>query len=147
MYEYDEMTFSSIKKLAEYSGLNEKTLTARLRRGITLEEACNPVLKGRVYLQEVQKGCISDMAKQRGIDPHLIYNRRRYNYSESELFGEKKITKQGHPVVVGECEYSSLAAAIRKHHLEPYEQRIRRRIRQGQSPDDVFGEFLDSGWQ
>lgn len=142
MYEYDGRTFSSIKKLAEYSGVNEKTLTARLQRGMTLEEACTPVLKGRVYLQGVQKGCISDMAKRRGIDPHLIYNRRKYNYLETKLFEEKKITKQGRLVVVGECEYSSLAAAIREHHLELYEQRIRRRIRQGQSPDDVFREFL-----
>lgn len=142
MYEYDGKTFSSIKKLAEYLGINEKTLTARLQRGMKLEEACNPILKGRVYLKGVQKGCISDMAKRRGMDPHLIYNRRKYNFLETELFVEKKITKQGRLVVVGECEYSSLAAAIREHHLEPYEQRIRRRIRQGQSPDDVFGEFL-----
>lgn len=141
MYEYEGKTFSSIKKLAEYLGINEKTLTARLRRGMALEEACNPVLEGRIYLQGAKKGCISDMAKRRGIDPYLVYNRRRYNYSETKLFKEKKITKQGRLVVVGECEYSSLAAAIREHHLELYEQRIRRRIKQGQSPDDVFREF------
>lgn len=143
MYKYDGMEFSSLRELAAHAGINEKTLTARLRRGVELEEACNPVLKGRIYLRGAQKGSISDMAKRRGIDPHLIYNRRKYGYTETELFGEKRITKQGRLVAVGECEYASLAAAIRAHHLEPYEQRIRRRIGQGQSPDDVFGEFLE----
>lgn len=143
MYKYEGMEFSSLRKLAAYAGINEKTLTARLRRGVELEEACDSVLKGRVYLRGAQKGSISDMARRRGIDPHLIYNRRRYGYAETELFREKRITKQGRLVAVGECEYASLAAAIRAYHLEQYEQRIRRRIGQGKSPDDVFGEFLE----
>lgn len=40
MYEFDGKGFYSLKALAKYVGINEKTLTARIRRGMSVEQAC-----------------------------------------------------------------------------------------------------------
>lgn len=40
VYVYEGREFSSIRKLSEYVNVNEKTLTARLRKGMSVEEAC-----------------------------------------------------------------------------------------------------------
>ena len=40
MYEFDGKEFGSLKDLAKYAGINEKTLTARIRRGMPVEQAC-----------------------------------------------------------------------------------------------------------
>ena len=37
MYEFDGKEFGSLKDLAKYAGINEKTLTARIRRGMPVE--------------------------------------------------------------------------------------------------------------
>ena len=40
VYELEGKEFYSVRELAEYCGVNEKTITARLRRGLSVEAAC-----------------------------------------------------------------------------------------------------------
>lgn len=139
MYEYDGEKFSSIKKLARYVGLNEKTLTKRLQKGMSLDEACNPKLKGRVYTKVSPEDSISSLCRKKKIDRSLIYNRRRYGYSEKDAFNKpKKISKQGRPMVVNGVLYTSVSLAIRELGLEERESTIRSRLRGGKSPDEAF---------
>ena len=39
-YTLDDLDFCSIRELADYVEMNEKTITARLRRGMSVKEAC-----------------------------------------------------------------------------------------------------------
>lgn len=45
-------SLSSIKALAAYTGINEKTLTARLRRGMSMEAACQKQLFNCTYYMD-----------------------------------------------------------------------------------------------
>ena len=139
MYYFDNKEFSSLRKLAKYVGMNEKTLTKRLQRGVPLEEACKPKLMGRVYTKISPEDSISSLCRKKKIDKHLIYNRRRYGYSEKDAFNKpKKISKQGRPIVVNGVIYASASLAMRELGLEERESTIRSRLRAGKSPDEAF---------
>lgn len=142
-YTFDGRSFSSIDSLAAYVGLNTKTLTARLRRGMSVEEACIVTdYRCRYFEEDSVNKSVTQLCKDNQKNRDLVSNRLKYGYSiEKALNSPKKVTKQGEPIVVYGTLYNSLAAAIRKFDLQPKEQRIRRRIKAGQAPNAVFSEM------
>ena len=126
-YEYDGKEFSSIKKLAEYAGINEKTLTARLKRGMKVDEACTRKLLNKRYYEigGEEKG-LSQICSESQKDAALVRNRLKYGYSlEKALNTPKKVRRQGYPIVVNGILYNSIAQAIRKYGKEKEEHVIR----------------------
>ena len=142
-YQYDNKEFSSLKALAGYAGINEKTLTARLRRGMSVEEACRKTdLRCTYFIEDDGEKSITEICKDNDKNYGLVQDRLKYGYSMKDALNTpKKVTKQGFPVLVEGILYNSLAAAIRKHNLEEKEQRIRRRIKKGRDPTEVFQEM------
>lgn len=142
LYEYDNKEFHSLKELAKYVGMNEKTLTARIRRGMSLEEACKKTdLRCSYHLDDSdnKEKSISQIIREHSKDNNLIRNRLKYGYSlSSALNTPKKISKQGKPIVVKGILYNSISEAIRKLNLENKESTIRSRLRNGKSPDEAF---------
>lgn len=143
-YTYDGRTFPSIKSLAAYTGMNAKTLTARLRRGMEVEEACKQTdFRCRYFKEGDMEKSLVQLCRDHQKDKDLVRNRLIYGYSIDEaLNSPKKITKQGEPVLVFGIRYDSLAAAVRKFNLQPKESKIRRHIKMGRAPDTVFREVM-----
>ena len=139
-YIYDSKEFGSIKSLAQYVGKNEKTITARLRKGMTVEKACDlDDLRCSYYKDGDTRKSITQICEEHSKDESLIYNRLHYGYSMNDALNKpKKITKQGAPIVVNGILYSSVAMAIKKLNLEKKESTIRRRLKSGIKPNDAF---------
>lgn len=139
-YTYDGKVFTSIKSLAKYTGINEKTLTARLRRGMSVEDSCNPrLLNRRYYVEKGKEKCLAEICREQGKDPELVRNRLNYNYSLNQaLNSPKRVARQGMPIVVNGILYRSIAEAVRKLNLENKEYTIRSRLRNGWNVNEAF---------
>lgn len=140
MYLYDDREFRSLKKLAEYVGMNEKTITARLRRGMSVEEACRKTdLRCDYHLDNGNKKSITQICKEQSKDRDLVINRLKYGYSLNEALNKpKKVSRQGTPIVVNGILYSSIASAIKQLNMSSKESTIRRRLKEGIVPDIAF---------
>lgn len=139
-YTYDNRNFSSIKALAQYAGVNEKTLCKRLQRGMSVEEACTKQLFNCWYYPDngVKKS-LTQLCADHGKDVELVRNRLNRNYSLNDALNKpKKIAKQGMPIVVDGILYNSISEAVRKLDLVNKESTIRRRLRAGWNPDSAF---------
>lgn len=141
-YEYDNKDFSSLKTLSEYVGINEKTLTARIRRGMSLEDACKRTdFRCTYFMEEGQERSIAEICVDNEKNQELVRNRLKYGYSMQDALNKpKQVTKQGRPIVVEGILYNSIAAAIRKYNLQSKTSMIRRKIGQGRSTTQVFRE-------
>ena len=141
-YEYDNKDFTSIKALSEYVGINEKTLTARLRRGMSLEDACKGTdFRCTYFKEEGKEKSIVEICMDNEKSQELVRNRLKYGYSMQDALNKpKKVTKQGRPIVVEGILYNSIAAAIRKYNLQSKASTIHRKIGEGRSPTQVFQE-------
>lgn len=139
-YIFDDKEFHSIKELSQYTGINEKTITARLRRGMTTDQACS--LKDlRCTYYEDGNDCksIAQICEEYSKDVGLVRNRLKYGYTiHNALNTPKKISKQGKPIVVNGILYNSIAEAIRKLGLTDKENIIRGRLSRGQKPNEAF---------
>lgn len=136
-YEVTGKEFHSIKDLAEYFGVHEKTITARLRRGMSAEEACLQTDLRCSYAEDNKS--ISQICKEQEKDDALVRNRLRYGYSLQEALNKpKKISRQGKPIVVNGVLYNSLSMACRKLKLVEKENTIRSRLRAGKTPNEAF---------
>lgn len=140
IYQYDGKEFSSIKKLAEYVNINEKTLTARLRRGMSIEEACERSdFRCSYYEDEEARKSIAQICNEQKKDAALIRNRLKYGYSfKDALNTPKKISRQGRPIVVNGILYNSIAAALKKMNLLHKESTVRKRLKKGMKPEEAF---------
>ena len=138
-YIYDNQEFNSIRKLAEYCGVYEKTLSKRLKRGIPVEQACEKTdLRCRYFEHDKKKKSITQICKEKSKDSALITNRIRYGYNlDQALNTPKHITRQGKPIIVYGQLYNSVAEALRNLDLEHKESKIRRRLK-SMSPDEAF---------
>ena len=139
-YPYDGKIFSSIRALSEYTGVNEKTITARLRRNMSVESACAPIKYSvRYYNESGEEKSIAQICKEQGKDSGLVRNRLAHNYSlQQALTMPKKIARQGKPIIVNDIKYHSIAEAIRKLDLSHKEGTIRSRLRSGWDVDAAF---------
>lgn len=90
-YLYNNIEFYSIKSLATYVGVGEKTITARLRRGMTVEEACQKKdLRCHLYPDGDEEKSISKICKEQIKDSDLIYNRLKRGYTLNEALNKPK---------------------------------------------------------
>lgn len=140
VYIYDGKNFSSIKQLSEYTGVHEKTITARLKRGMPLESACEKrKYNEKYYSDKGSEKSIAQICREYGKDEGLVRNRLKRNYSMNQALNRpKKVSKQGQPILVNGVLYNSIAEAARKLHLEHKENTIRSRLYAGWSSDDAF---------
>ena len=140
IYEYDNKEFNSIKSLAAYVGINDKTLTARLRKGMSIEQACDKKDHRCTYLQyKGQEKSIVDLCSENNKDKELVRNRLKYGYSLNEALNKpKKLSRQGQPIVVNGMLYNSISEALRKLNLLEKESPIRSRLRAGWKVNDAF---------
>lgn len=98
-YEFDGREFTSIKHLSEYCGVHEKTITARLRRGFSVEKACEKIdLRHSLYEHQGETKPLCQICKEEEKDYYLVSNRLKYGYSLEKALNKKKIiTRQGNP--------------------------------------------------
>lgn len=139
-YSLNGAEFHSIKALSVYCGVNEKTITARLRRGMSVEDACEKI-DGRCayYMDEGERKSITQICKEQSKCRELVANRLKYGYTLNEALNKpKKVSRQGRPIVVNGILYNSIAEACRKLGLTRKEQIIRRRLKAGESSDTAF---------
>lgn len=144
IYKYDGKDFFSIRELSEYTKINEKTLTARLRRGMPIENACENIdLRCSYHLDDGVKKSVTQICKDHDKDVDLVKNRLRYGYSLNDALNRpKKISKQGIPIVVNGILYNSIAEAARKLNLTHKESTIRRKLKEGVKTDEVFKKAI-----
>jgi len=142
-YEYDNKKFYSLKELASYAGINEKTLTARLRRGIPIEEACKKTdLRCSYCMYNGAEKSVTQICNDEAKNRDLVRNRLKYGYTLQEALNKpKKIRKQGKPIVVNGILYNSVAEAIRRLGLSHKEGVIRGKLYRGKSPDEAFSDL------
>lgn len=140
VYLFDNMEFSSIRELSKYTKINEKTLTARLRRGMTVDEACKPTdFRCSYHLIENNEKSIAQICKEKSKDADLIRNRLKYGYSLNDaLTRPKKISKQGISIIVNGVLYTSIASALKNLDLTHKESTVRRRLKSGMKPNEAF---------
>lgn len=140
IYKFENKEFSSIKQLSEYVGINVKTLTARLRKGMPIEEACNTKdFRCHYFNVDGQEKFIGQICDEESKNVELVRNRLKYGYSMHEALNKpKKISRQGHPIVVNGILYNSVAEAVRKLGLSERESTIRGRLASGKTPDNAF---------
>lgn len=141
MYIYKNKEFSSIKKLAEYCGVNEKTIVKRLGRGMSVDEACERNdLRCRYFKdKDGNMKSITQICKEQSKNKDIVNNRLKYGYSLNDALNKpKNITKQGKAIVVDGILYNSIAMALRELNMEDKEQKVRRRLKKGISPDLAF---------
>lgn len=140
VYIYEGREFYSIKKLSEYVNVNEKTITARLRKGMSVEEACKKKdLRCSYHMDDDIEKSITQICREQSKDADLVRNRLKYGYSLNEALNKpKKISKQGKPIVVQGVLYNSIASALKKMNLSHKESTVRRRLKLGMKPDDAF---------
>ena len=139
-YTLDNKDFYSIKELAAYVGKNEKTITARLRRGMSVEEAWDKKeLRCTYFPYKNEDRSLCQICEEEEKSKELVRNRLKYGYSLDDALNKpKKISKQGKPIVVYGVLYNSLAMACRKLGLEDRENTIRSRLRAGKTVDEAF---------
>lgn len=139
-YNYREKEFHSLKELSKYVKINEKTLTARIRRGMSIDEACAAKdFRCHYFNIDGKEKSIAQVCEDQAKDAELVSNRLKYGYSMHEALNKpKKVTKQGKPIVVNGILYNSVAEAIRKLGLSEKESKIRRRLASGEIPNNVF---------
>lgn len=127
IYILDGKEFTSIRSLSQHSKVNEKTITARLRRGWSVEEACRPGDRRSSWDVTLNQVC-RDQKK----NSDLVRNRlsRGYNLHDA-LNKPKSITKQGKSVVVDGVLYNSIMDAIRAYGMEKRENAIRAKMARG----------------
>lgn len=142
MYEFDGKEFWSLKALAKYVGINEKTLTARIRRGMSVEQACQKTdLRCRYCVDQGEKKSVARICRDNEKNPELVRNRLKYGYSFQDALNKpKKISRQGKPIIVNGILYNSISSALRKLNLQEKEQTIRSRLRNGMNPDEAFNK-------
>lgn len=140
VYKLEGKEFYSVRELAEYCGVNEKTITARLRRGLSVEAACEKKnLQCKYFVYEGESKPLCQICKEQEKKPELVRNRLRYGFTLKDALNKpKKVGKQGKPIVVNGILYNSISMACRKLHLEDKECTIRRRLKAGKTPDDAF---------
>ncbi len=140
IYTYEDREFSSLKALAQYAGIHEKTLTARLRKGMSIEEACEKTdLRCSYYRDGDVEKSIAQICEEQAKDRDLVRNRLHYGYSMYDALNKpKKISRQGIPIVVNGILYNSIAAALRKLGLEHKENTVRGRLKRGMAPNEAF---------
>lgn len=140
IYELEGKVFHSVKALADYSGVNEKTITARLRRGLSVEKACENIdFRCSYHVCENNEKSVSQICREQSKDADLVRNRLHYGYTlEDALNNPKKISKQGMPVIVRGKEYKSISEAIRSLKLSHKENTIRSRLRIGMEINQAF---------
>ena len=146
MYEFDGKEFGSLKDLAKDAGINEKTLTARIRRGMPVEQACQKTdLRCKYSMDQGAKKSIAQICRENEKDQDLIRNRLKYGYSFKDALNKpKKISRQGKPITVNGILYNSISSAIRKLNLQEKEGTIRSRLWNGMNPDEAFNmKFRD----
>lgn len=138
-YLYDGQEFTSLEKLAEYAKVHVKTLTARLRRGMSIEEACTKVDLRCRYYDEEEKKYLAEICREESKNAELVRNRLVYGYELSEALNTPKhITRQGRPIIVKGVLYNSVMDAMRRMGLQHKESVIRGRLHRGKSPDEAF---------
>lgn len=139
-YEADGLVFHSIKELAKYSGVHEKTITARLRGGMTPQEACKKTdLRCRYFCDGGQEKSVVQICDEHIKDPELVRNRLKYGYSMKDALNKpKKISRQGKPIVVHGILYNSISEACRKRKVTEKENTVRSRLRAGKTPEEAF---------
>jgi len=144
-YEVDGVEFHSIKELSKHFHVHEKTITARLRKGMTPKEACKKTdLRCRYYTDGGRQKSISEICDEHLKDAELVRNRLKYGYSMKDALNTpKKISRQGKPILVYGVLYNSIAEACRKLKLEDKEGTIRSRLRVGRTPDDAFAFCIE----
>ena len=140
IYILDGKEFNSIKSLAKYCGVNEKTITARLKNNMSIEDACKKKdLRCTYYSYQNKENPLCIICKEEEKDKDLVRNRLRYGFSlDDALNRPKKISKQGSPIVVNGVLYNSISMACRKLKLENKENTIRSRLRAGKTPNEAF---------
>jgi hypothetical protein len=140
-YRYKNKKFHSIKDLAKYAEIHEKTLAARLRKGMSIEDACDSKdLRCRYscYKSEHEKS-IAQLCRENNKDADLVNNRLHYGYSLYDALNKpKKISRQGKPIIVNGILYNSVSEAARMLGMPEKESTIRSRLRIGYKPDDAF---------
>lgn len=139
-YEVDGLTFHSIKELSKHSGVHEKTITARLRKGMTPQEACQKTdLRCRYFDDNGSQKSISQICDEQTKDVDLVRNRLKSGYSMKDALNKpKKICRQGKPIVIFGILYNSVSEACRKRKVEDKEGTIRSRLRAGKTPEEAF---------
>lgn len=139
-YTLDNKDFYSIKELADHVGKNEKTITARLRKGMSVEEACNPKdLRCKYFPYKNGDKSLCQICEEEEKSQELVRNRLNYGYSLDDALNKpKKISKQGKPIVVYGILYNSISMACRKLDLVDRENTIRSRLRAGKTADEAF---------
>ena len=140
IYVLGEKEFYSIKALASHVNINEKTLTARLRRGMTVEEACRQTdLRCTYHMYADKKMSVAQICRVSSKNEALIRNRLKYGYSMNDALNTpKKISRQGRPIIVKGILYNSTADAIRNLNLQHKEATIKGRLYRGMKPDEAF---------
>ncbi len=142
IYTYNGEDYSSIEALSEAVGINKKTLTARLRRGLSIEEACKNIDLRSSYHEDPgdkKEKSIKQICKDHSKNDALVRNRLRYGYSLNNALNKPKlIRRQGCPIVVNGILYNSIAEALRNLDLVEKEQIVRRRLKNGMKPDKAF---------
>lgn len=139
-YEVDGLIFHSIKELSKYSEVHEKTITARLRRGMSPQEACQKTdLRCTYYNDGNEKKSIAKICDEQSKDTELVRNRLKYGFSlKDALNTPKRISRQGKPIIVHGILYNSISEACRKLKRTDKESTIRSRLRVGKTPEDAF---------
>ena len=127
--------------------MNEKTLTARLRRGMSIEQACQELDLRCRYEKDHENKSLAQVCRDNEKDVELVRNRLKYGYSLNDALNKpKKISRQGKPIVVRGVLYNSVASAIRKLGLQHKEGTVRSRLYIGKTPDEAF-DFKQCGGQ
>jgi len=140
IYTYNNIEFSLMKALSKYTGVGEKTIAARLRRGMSVEEACQKkdLRCSQRYIENEGKS-ITQICKEQNKDIDLVLNRLKYGYTLNEALNKpKKISRQGREVVVNGILYNSVSEALRKLGLQEKESTVRVRLMRGVKPDEAF---------
>lgn len=140
LYEFDNREFHSIKELSQYTGVHEKTITARIRRGMSIAEACDEKdLRCSYYVMDNVEKSVKQICTEQSKNTDLIRNRLKYGYSLNDALNKpKKISRQGIPIVVHGILYNSISSAIKQFNLLKKESTIRRRLKEGMEPDSAF---------
>ena len=139
-YNYHGKEFHSLKELSEYAKINEKTLTSRIRRGMSIDEACTTKdFRCHYFNIDGEEKSITQVCEDQRKDAELVSNRLKYGYSMHDALNKpKKVTRQGKAIVVNGILYNSIAEAARKLGLSEKESTIRRRLASGEIPNDAF---------
>lgn len=139
-YLYEGKEFTSIKALSEYTKIHEKTLTARLRRGMSVEQACvRTDFRCVYYAAGEEKKSLAEICRDNSKNTELVRNRLVYGYDLSKALNTpKKVTRQGRPVVVKGILYNSISDALRKLNLTHKENIVRSRLHRGKNIDEAF---------